>query len=313
MKSADSFLFTEKYRPQTVADTVLPEELKKTFQGFVDAKNIPNLILAGTTGMGKTTIAMAMCDELGADYLKINGSKDGGIDTLNTTIEQFCSTVSLDGNRKYVILDEGDFINARSTQPALRTFIEDFNQNCGFIFTCNFKERILDALHSRCAVIEFKIPPKERVVIATQQLKRIVQILDLEKITYEKRVIAALIAKHFPDLRRVLNEIQRYGIAGKIDNGILLNLSDDSIKAFVGFLKDKDFTSARKWIGESEPESSALFRKLYDTASAIVEPSSVPQLVLILGNYQHKAALVADQQLNLAACAVEIMNNCVFK
>jgi DNA polymerase III delta prime subunit len=309
----DHFLYVEKYRPKTVADTILPTELKITFQQFVDQKNIPNLILAGSAGVGKTTIARAMLEELGCDYIVINGSMNGNIDTLRNEILQFASAMSLSGGRKYVILDEADYLNPNSTQPALRNFMEEFAKNCGFILTCNFKNRIIDPLHSRCSVIDFKLTNEDKPKMAAAMFKRTCEILVKENIQYNKQVVAELITKFFPDNRRILNEIQRYGSTGKIDTGILSDFNETNQKKLVSYLKDKKFNDVRRWVAEnSDVESTVLFRSLYDTCSEYLKAPSIPQLVLILADYQYKAAWVADAEINTTACLTEIMAACDF-
>jgi DNA polymerase III delta prime subunit len=309
----DEFLWTEKYRPKTIQDTILPEDLKRTFQEFINQGNIPNLLLSGSAGCGKTTAARAMLEQLECDYIVINGSMNGNIDTLRNEIMQFASSVSLTGGRKYVILDEADYLNANSTQPALRNFMEEFSKNCGFILTCNFKNRIIEPLQSRCSVIEFKITKKELPALATQFMKRASNILDNEGIEYDKPVIAEVIKKHFPDWRRVLNELQRYSATGKIDSGLLANMQETTFKALVGYLKERDFTNMRKWVGENmDTDSVAIFRQLYDTSNEHIDKNSIPQLVMILAKYQYQAAFVADHEVNLVACLTEIMIECKF-
>jgi len=309
----EEFLWVEKYRPKTIEETILPVELKAVFQQFVDQKNIPNLILSGSAGVGKTTVARAMLEQLGCDYIVINGSMNGNIDTLRNEILNFASSVSLSGGRKYVILDEADYLNANSTQPALRNFMEEFSRNCGFILTCNFKNRIIEPLHSRCSVIDFKIGKKEMAKLAMQFMKRVSNILNSENIEFDKAVVAEVIQKHFPDWRRVLNELQRYSATGKIDSGILANLQQVSIKELVSMLKEKNFSGLRKWVGENlDNDQNSIFRQLYDTASEFLPPTDVAQLVLILGKYQYQAAFVADQEINLMACLTEIMINLEF-
>lgn len=310
----EQFLWVEKYRPKTIADTILPNSLKTVFQQFVDQGNIPNLILSGSAGVGKTTVARAMLEELGCDYIVINGSMNGNIDTLRNDIKSFASSVSLAGGRKYVILDEADYLNANSTQPALRNFMEEFSKNCGFILTCNFKNRIIEPLHSRCSVIDFIIPNAEKPRMAAHFFKRVLDILAKENVEYEQKAVAALIEKHFPDWRRVLNELQRYASTGKIDTGILSDLSSDNVLAVVKLLKDKNFTEVRKWVAmNSDMDTPTFYRKLYDEASNYLKPNSVPQLVLTLADYQYKAAFVADQEINTAACLTELMVECEFK
>ncbi len=308
------FLWCEKYRPKKICECILPSALKDTFQEFVDKANVPNLLLSGGPGVGKTTVARAMLEEIGADYIIINGSMNGNIDTLRNDIMHFASTVSLQGGRKYVILDEADYLNANSTQPALRNFMEEFSNNCGFILTCNFKNRIIEPLHSRCSVIDFIIPKQDKVVVGKSFYERIKNILTQENITFDRAAVAELITRHYPDWRRVINELQRYSANGSIDSGILANTGDTSIKELVSLLKGKSFTEMRKWVGEnSDTDTTSLFRKLYDSASLFLEPRSIPQLVLLLADYQYKAAFVADHEINIVACFTEIMTMCEFK
>ena len=310
----EQFLWVEKYRPRKIADCILPENLKETFQNFIDKGSIPNLLLCGTAGVGKTTVARAMLEEINADYIVINGSMNGNIDTLRNDIRNFAATISFTGGRKYVILDEADYLNANSTQPALRNFMEEFSSNCGFILTCNFVNRIIEPLHSRCSVVEFKIGSKEKAELAKQFLTRTCGILDQESVTYDKKVLAEVIMKHFPDWRRVLNELQRYGITGSIDSGILASVDNVEIKELVKYLKGKEFESMRKWVAlNSSMDVNVLFRKLYDAATSIMKPESIPPLVLALADYQYKAAFVVDQEINLAACMTQIMIDCEFK
>ena len=313
MSISEEFLWVEKYRPKTIEDTVLPADLKNTFQQFVDQGNIPNLLLSGSAGVGKTTVARALLEQLGCNYIVINGSMNGNIDTLRTEIMSFASTVSFRGGRKYVILDEADYLNANSTQPALRNFIEEFSKNCGFILTCNFKNRIIEPLHSRCSVIDFKIGKKDMPKLASQFMKRAQNILETENVEYDRSVLAEVIQRHFPDWRRVLNELQRYSATGKIDSGILSRLEDESFAALVKTLKNKDFNTMRKWVGEnSDTDSSILFRRLYDEAYSLVKANSIPQLVLILSDYQYKAAFAANQEINLAAALTHVMADVEF-
>lgn len=314
MLNGENFLWVEKYRPTKVADTVLPYELKNVFQQFVDQNNVPNLILSGGPGVGKTTIAKAMLNQLDSDFIVINGSLSGNIDTLRNDIMQFASSVSFSGGRKYVILDEADYLNANSTQPALRNFMEEFSKNCGFILTCNYKNRIISPLHSRCSVIDFDIKSQEKPTLAMEFFERIKGILTAEGIEYDDKVVAAFIQKHFPDWRRVLNELQRYSATGKIDSGILADLQEVSIKELTEYMKNKNFTGVRKWVAENiNNDSSRIFRKFYNVAGDIFQKGSVPQLVLILADYQYKAAFVADHELNMSACLAEIMVNCELK
>ena len=314
MDVKEQFLWVEKYRPKTIADTILPEELKATFQQFVDQKNIPNLILSGSAGVGKTTVARAMLEELECDYIVINGSMNGNIDTLRHEILNFASSVSLSGGRKYVILDEADYLNANSTQPALRNFMEEFSKNCGFILTCNFKNRIIEPLHSRCSVIDFKLSKSAGAKLASQFFKRVEKILANENVEFDRAVVAEVVTKFFPDWRRVLNELQRYASTGKIDSGILGSIKDLEINSVYKLLKDKDFTSLRKWVAENvDIEQAEVFRRLYESADQYMTINSIPQLVLILSKYQYQAAFVADPEINIIACFTEVLINCEFK
>lgn len=310
---SEHFLWVEEYRPQTIDECILPESLKNTFKEYIAAGELPNFLFHGTAGVGKTTVAKALCNEVGADWLFINGSDESGIDVLRTKIKGFASTVSLTDAKKVVIIDEADYLNPNSTQPALRSFIEEFADNCRFIFTCNFKNRIIEPLHSRCAVIDFKIPAGEKVNIAGQFFKRAIKILKTEGIEFDPKVVAELVQKHFPDYRRIINELQRYSVSGKIDSGIFVNLGAESYKQLFKLLKGKEFTEVRKWVAaNSDGDTVRIFRELYDHSNSFLEPSSVPQLVLILADYQYKASFVADHELNLMACLTEIMGECKF-
>lgn len=314
MSIRDDFLWVERYRPRTIGDCVLPADLKKTFQQFVDDQNIPNLLLSGRAGVGKTTVARAMLEELGCDYIIINGSLNGNIDTLRNDILSFASTVSFSGGRKYVILDEADYLNANSTQPALRNFMEEFSKNCGFILTCNFKNKIIEPLHSRCSVVEFQIPREEKPKLAAQFFRRASDILTSENVSFDQKALAGVVETYFPDWRRVLNELQRYSATGRIDSGMLSSLDNDSFKELVGFMKEKSFSNVRKWVAEHiDIESTQLFRKFYDYASDHFKPSSVPQIVLVLADYSYKSAFVADQEVNTVAALTEIMVEAEFK
>ena len=307
------FLFVEKYRPRTISDCVLPKSLKNTFQSIVDVGELPNMMFTGSAGVGKTTVARALCNELGLDYMIINGSEDGNIDTLRGKIKQFASTVSLQGGQKVVILDEADYLNPQSTQPALRGFIEEFSSNCRFILTCNFKNRIIDPLHSRCSIYEFNYG-MNKGPIASAFMRRLGDILDAEGIKYDNQVLAELIMKYIPDWRRIINECQRYGISGTIDTGILVTLSESSIKGLMKDLKSKNFKSMRKWVTDNiDVESTKLFRMVYDNMIEYIMPSSIPQLVLILADYSYKDSFVADHELNVVACMTEIMSQIKFK
>ena len=309
----EEFLWVEKYRPKTILDTILPEELKSTFEDFV-SKGIPNLILSGGPGVGKTTVARAMLEQNKSDYMIINGSLYGNIDTLRTEIKNYASTVSLQGGRKYVILDEADYLNPQSTQPALRNFMEEYSNNCGFILTCNYKNRIIDPLHSRCSVVEFTIPNKQKPELAKQFLKRVKYLLESERVEYTDKCIAELIMKYFRDWRRVINELQRYSANGKIDAGILTHVSDQSFANLIRYLKGKQFNEMRKWVGDNiDNDCVALFRKLYDTTNEHVKDHTVPLLVTIIADYQYKSAFVADQEVNMVACLTQLMLECEFK
>ena len=305
----EDFLWVEKYRPQTVQDTILPQELKDTFQQFVDQNNVPNLLLTGRAGVGKTTIAKAMLNEIGADYITINGSMNGNIDTLRYEIQNFASTVSFSGGRKYVILDEADYLNANSTQPALRNFMEEFSGNCGFILTCNFKNKIIEPLHSRCSVVEFTISNKDKPKIASQFFKRICGILDKEGITYDQKAIAQMVQLYFPDWRRTLNELQRYSAVGNIDAGILANRSNGNMNSLIELMKESDFTGVRKWVAENnDVESSVLYRSLYDILpTKIKSTTAVAEAIVTLAQYQYQEAFVANPEINRVAALATIM------
>ena len=307
----DDFLWVEKWRPPSISQCVLPERLKIQFQAFVDIERIPNLLLSGGPGVGKTTVARALLKQLDLDYIIINGSMKGNIDTLRTEIQQFASSVSFNGKRKYVILDEADYLNPQSTQPALRNFMEEFSNNCGFILTCNFKNRIIEPLHSRCSVIEFNFDKKEMQVLCSQFFRRVENILKINGVEYDKQVVSELIMKYNPDWRRILNELQRYSSGGKIDIGILTVMSDESFVSLLNMLKKQDFSGIRKWIVDnSDIETSVLYRSLYTHASKKMPPASIAQMILILAKYQYQAAFVVDHEINNVACLVELMTDC---
>jgi len=310
----NEFVWVQKYRPKSIDECILPEELKTTFKGIAQSNRIPTMLLSGNAGVGKTTVAIALCETVGADWLLVNGSIDNGIDVLRTRIASFASTMSFYDAKKVVILDEADYLNANSVQPALRGFIEEFSKNCTFIFTCNYRNRIIEPLQSRCAVYEFKIPNSEKPKLATQFMKRVSLILDMENIEYDKRVVAELIQKHFPDYRRVLNELQRYSSSGKIDTGILVNLSEDNLNKLVTALKERKFRDVRHWVAHNlDVDSVKLFSDLYSKVSEQMEPKAVPDLVTILAKYQFQAAFVADQEINSVAALTEIMMTCSWK
>ncbi|RPH07739.1 MAG: AAA family ATPase [Alphaproteobacteria bacterium TMED194] len=310
----ETFLWVEKYRPKTVDECILPTELKKTFTEFVKDQHIPNLILSGSAGTGKTTIAKAMVEEIGSTWMLINGSEESGIDVLRTKIKNFASTVSLEGGRKYIILDEADYLNPQSTQPALRGFMEEFHKNCGFILTCNYKNRLIEPLQSRCSNIDFTIRNGERIKLAKLFFERVQDILNKEQIKFEPKAIAELINKYFPDWRRCLNELQRYSSSGQIDAGILVNLSSENIKELTGFLKAKEFTNVRKWIVNNlDNDPSRIFRTIYNSLYDNLDHSTIPHAVVIIADYQYKSAFVADQEINMLACMTELMSQVKFK
>jgi len=311
---SEQMLWVEKYRPQKIEDCILPQSIKSTFQEYVNRKEIPNLLLAGSAGVGKTTVAKALCEEVGCDYIVINGSDESGIDTFRYKIKNYASSMSLSGGRKVIIIDEADYLNPNSTQPALRGAIEEFSVNCSFIFTCNFKNRIIEPLHSRCSVVEFKLQNGQKAKMATQFFKRVEWILSQENITYDKEVVAAVVMKHFPDNRRVLNELQRYSVSGTIDKGILAAVSDVQITELIKAIKNKDFGSARKWVTNNlDSDSATVMRKVYDSMYEFLKPDSIPTAVLVLAKYQYQSAFVADQEINMMACLTEIMLECSFK
>ena len=309
----DHFLWVERYRPKTIDDCVLPEDTKSTFKQFLKQGEVPNLLLCGTAGTGKTTVARALCEELGCDYIVINGSDEGRqIDTLRTKIKSFASAISFENKTKVVIIDEADYLNKDSVQPALRAFIENFSSNCRFIFTCNYKQRIISPLHSRTTVIEFKSDKKDKALLATKFMKRMQGILDSEGITYKDPVLAELLMKYFPDYRRVINELQRYSSAGTIDEGILSNIAEINTKELISSLREKDWKKMRQWVANNvDSDPQGIFRFIFD--SLVPEISTVPQMVLLVADYQYKSAFVADQEINLIACLTEIMASVKFK
>ena len=301
-------LWVEKYRPQSIDDTILPDKMKNTFRKFVNDENVPNLLLTGGPGVGKTTIAKAMLDELGCDYIVKNGSLNVNIDTLRYDISTYASAVSLGGGRKYVIFDEADYLNAASVQPALRNFIEEYSANCGFIFTCNFKNRIISPLRSRLSEVDFSIEQTERPALAMQFFKRVINILNNENVDYDKAVVAKVIEKHFPDFRRVLTELQSYAASGKIDEGIFVNLKQESMDELYNLLKAKDFTNMRKWVAtNSDQDMNEMFRRIYDMMQERVEFKTQPGFVVTLADYMYKANFVADQEVNMVAFLTEVM------
>ena len=308
------FLWVEQYRPKTIDDCILPDSLKSLFSAFVKKGEISNMLFSGTAGIGKTTVAKALCNQMNCDWIMINGSEEGGIDVLRNKIKNFASTVSLSGGKKVVILDEADYLNPQSTQPALRGFVEEFHKNCRFILTCNFKNRIIEPLHSRFSNIEFKVNPKDKPKLASRLFERAVYILKEQNVSYEDKVLVELITKHFPDFRKLINELQRYSVSGSIDAGILVNVSDENLKTLVTHLKDKAFSDMRKWVVNNlDNDPVKIFRKIYDTLYTNLEPSTIPHAVLIIADYQYKSAFVADQEINLVACLTELMSQVKFK
>jgi DNA polymerase III delta prime subunit len=300
-------LWTEKYRPATIAECILPERLKLPFVEYVKQASIPSLLLHGGAGVGKTTVAKAMCEEVGCDNIVINGSDESGIDVFRTKIKNYAATLSLMGGKKVIIIDEADYLNAQSTQPALRNAMEDYAHNCSFIFTCNFKNKIIEPLHSRCAVVDFTLKASEKAKMALAFFNRVQGILQKEKVDYDKDVVTELVKRFFPDFRRTINELQRYSKFGKIDSGILVHMGDLDIAEIVKFMKAKDFGALRKWVASHDVDPASLYRNLYDNLYAIVKPPSIPQVVLLLADYQYKSAFVADQEINTMALLVELM------
>ena len=308
------FLWVEEYRPKTIDDCILPQSLKTLFTSFIEKGELSNLLFSGTPGIGKTTVAKALCEQLNCDWIMINGSEEGGIDVLRNKIKNFASTVSLSGGKKVVILDEADYLNPQSTQPALRGFIEEFHKNCRFILTCNFKNRIIEPLHSRFSNIEFRINPKDKPKLASQLFTRATHILKEQNVDYEDKVLAELIKKHFPDFRKLINELQRYSVSGTIDAGILVNVSDENLKTLVTHLKGKEFSDMRKWVVNNlDNDPVKIFRKIYDNMYDSLQPETIPHAVLIIADYQYKSAFVADQEINLVACLTELMSQVKFK
>ncbi len=309
----NDILWVERYRPSTIDDLILPESIKNTFRDIIGEGKIPNLILSGGPGTGKTSAAIVLCKSLNCDYIIVNGSNEGRlIETLRNKLTQYCSSVSMSGGRKVVIMDEADYMTPDTVQPAMRGFIEQYSSNCSFIFTCNYKSRIIEPIHSRCAVVDYIISnPKKQ---ADLFMKRCFDILKQENIEYDIPVVAELIMKHFPDFRRVLNELQRYSVSGKIDAGILLNISDASMNALMDHLKTKNFKEVRSWVVNNlDNDPQKVYRMIYDKIYEKANPSSIPAIILNIAEYQYKSAFVADQEINLMACLVEIMSNAKFK
>ena len=309
---SEQLLWTEKYRPKTIAECILPDRLKKPFQEYVNSGEIPNLLLSGGAGVGKTTVAKAMCEEVGCDYMIINGSDETGVDNVRYKIKNYASSMSLAGGRKVIIVDEADYLSPNA-QAAFRNVIEEFAGNCSFIFTCNFKNKIIEPLHSRCANVEFTLKNPEKAAMAGAFFKRIQGVLQSEEIKFDDKVIAELVKKHFPDFRRVINELQRYSKFGEIDTGILSQIIEVGLNDVIKFLKEKDFGNIRKWVAANDIDSAALYRKLYDALYDVLAPQSIPQAVIILADYQYKHAFVADAEINTVACLTELMVECEFK
>ena len=309
------FLWVEKFRPKTIDECILPESLKETFKEFIKSGQVPHFLFSGTAGVGKTTIAKALCNEIDAEFLMINGSNEGRrIDEFRDSILGFASTVSLTDSKKVIIIDEADYLNAESVQPFLRGFMEEFSANCRFILTCNFKSKLIEPIHSRCTCIEFKIDSKDKQQIAASFFKRATTILKSENVEFDPKVVAELVTKHFPDYRRILNELQRYSVSGKIDAGILVSATDETFNPLLRMMKEKNFTEVRKWVGTNiDIDSTELFRRLYDKSVEYIEVTSIPQLVLILADYGYKNAFVTDREINTMACLTEVMSSCSFK
>jgi DNA polymerase III delta prime subunit len=315
MTNYNNLLWCEKYRPKTIAETILPSHLKKLFGDIVASGEMPNLLLHGGAGCGKTTVAKALCEEMGLDYLFLNASENGNIDTLRTKLRDYASSVSLRGKHKVVILDEADYLNAQSTQPALRGFIEEFSANCRFILTCNFKNRVIEPLHSRCSVVEFTIPKAEEKAVFSAAFERICQILKNEKVTFDKKTLVNFVFRYYPDFRKLINELQSYAKTGTIDVGILsTTMRGMGTEALVAAIKSKDYGEVRKWIGEnSDIDQIAVIRSLYDQLSTLIEDRSIPPVVVLLGEYLYRMSLVADREICLAACCAELMINAEFR
>lgn len=313
MSVENEYVWEQKYRPQTIKECILPSKIKNEVSDFVKTGQIPNFLFSGGPGMGKTTLARAIARELDSDLLYINGSKDNGIDVLRTTIQQFVTSVSFSGGKKIVLIDEAEFLSATSIQPALRGFMEECSSNARFIFTCNYKNRIIEPLHSRFNMIDFKITSDEKKTLVIEFFKRVCNILDIEGIIYDKKVVSELVMKSFPDFRKTLIKLQSYSISGKIDSGILLNLGDESYKELILNLKEKKFSDVRKWVSKnSDSQPNEIFRALYDKSNDYLVPQAIPQLILIIADYSYKSSFVVDQEINTMAALTEIMSSCQF-
>lgn len=310
----EMFVWTERYRPQTLNDCILPSSVIATLRGIVTQQDTTNLLLVGKAGVGKTTVARALVQELGADALIINASEENGIDVLRTKIKDYASSMSLDGLRKYVLLDEADYLHPQSTQPALRAFMEEFSKTCGFILTCNFPNRIIPPLQSRCSIVDFKIPSKEKAELAGQFLKRAADILTNEKVTFDKKVVAHVVGLYFPDFRRVLNELQRFSATGELSEAILAQITDKDVSELFTALKTPDFGAVRKWVAlHDDMDDNAFYRMLSDNVPKNVTPDSLPEMIITMADYGYRAGLCADKQLNALACLVELMHNARWK
>ena len=308
------FLWVEQYRPKTIDDCILPQSLKTLFTSFIQKGELTNLLFSGTPGIGKTTVAKVICEEMKCDMIMINASEEGGIDVLRNKITNFASTTSLSGGKKVVILDEADYLNPQSTQPAFRGFIEQYHANCRFILTCNFKNRLIPPIHSRFSNIEFKIDSKDKPKLASKLFERAIFILKEQNVAYEEKVVAELIKKYFPDFRKLINELQRYSVSGSIDAGILVNISNENLKTLMTHLKGKDFGNMRKWVVNNlDNDPVRIFRSIYDNLYETLTPETIPHAVLILADYQYKSPFVADQEVNFVACLTELMSQVKFK
>ena len=313
MVKREEFLWVETYRPRTIEDCILPAPLKSLFQNIIKQGELTNMLLFGGPGIGKTTVARALCEEMGVDYLFINASEESGIDVLRTKIRNYASSYGLDGGKKAVLLDEADFLNAQSTQQALRGAIEEFSANCRFILTANYPNRLIPALHSRCRPVDFSVNKSDRPKVAAAFMERVKFILETEKVDYETKPVSELIIKHFPDFRRILSELQAYASGGNIDSGVLVNLKQDRIQDLIRMLKDKNFAAVRKWVAENSDDPDSIYKALYDGLYSSLDKNSIPQAILLIGQYQFQSSFVADQQIQMVCLMLELMANCQFK